>query len=363
MFNSSLFENDLEALNRAIKHTKNNFSLKIGVIVKVYDIDDEENHYGMGPEYDVMMFEQEDNEPLNVIRYKNCIAIDKMGGIGDFHEKRYRTNQIDDIKEKSSQHDGDMVLVLCIDGNAAHGIILGGVNHPARDTTLTKEAGVHMEGEYNGVNWQVNKDGELTITFKSASNIKDQKVEYQDEEAGGTFVKVDKTGSVDINDGNTENIKIDKPNKTIDLNAESDISNTTNKNFNVTAKENIDMKATKDFLLQAEGKADIIIKKNMSMEITKNLKGKAKMWDIESESIFKLKTKSMNVEGESAQIIVKSTMIQGNLFSVQTPLVTLGMNPTPALTMRTLYLGIGNVGLPVISNAIGPYSPGVFIAT
>jgi hypothetical protein len=262
-----------------------------------------------------------------------------------------------------NNQDGAIVLLLCLKGKSEQGIIIGSLGHPNKKTVLTKEAGVHMEGEYNGVNWQVNKDGELTITFKSASDVEKGEVKYADEEAGGTFVKVDKTGSVDINDGNTENIKIDKPNKTIDINADSDVSNTTNANFNITATKNINMKCTKDWLVAAEGKAELTIKKDMSMEITKNLKGKAKSWDVESETLIKVKTKQWQTQADQAQMQIKQTIWQGQLVVMQAPQILLGNSVAPALTMRTKFIGTGNLGLPVISSPMGPYSPGVFIST
>ncbi|HLD91553.1 MAG TPA: hypothetical protein VI911_11195, partial [Patescibacteria group bacterium] len=171
----------------------------------------------------------------------------------------------------------------------------------------------------------------------------------------GTYLKIDKTGSIDINDGATENIKIDKTNKTIGIKADKDVSVSTNGSFKVTAKENIQMKSTKDLLLEAEGKADIIIKKDMSFEISKNLKGKAGQIELESDSITKIKTKQLMVQGDMVQI-------QASQVQLQASMIMLGNGGTPAVTMMTKFLGIGFAGTPVVSSAIGPMSSSVFIA-
>lgn len=349
----------------AIKSAYNNFSLKTGIILKTYELDDEDNISKISVEYDVLANDQQGNRGTAPILFKKCMCLESFGGVADFFESKLRGASKDEVRRDGEieKSDGSLVLLLCINGSEDRAIIVGSVKHPARKTVLTKEAGIHMEGEYNGVNWQVNKDGELTVTFKSASSIKDGKVEYQDEEAGGSFIKVDKTGSIDLNDGKTENVKIDKTAQTIDINAEKDISNTTGANFNVTAKKNIDMKCTMDLLIDAQGKSGITIAKDMNLEVTKNFKGKAKMWDLEAETMMKVKTKQMMVEGDMMQLQVKQTMLVGTQVIVSAPMVMIGAGAAPALTMRTKFIGTGNLGLPVISSPMGPYSPGVFIAT
>ncbi|HLD91762.1 MAG TPA: hypothetical protein VI911_12245, partial [Patescibacteria group bacterium] len=212
------------------KSTYNNFSLKTGIILKSYDIDDVNNISKNFVEYDVIAIESQGNLATGPVIFKKCPSLEGFGGVANFYEAKLKASSNDKVKYDGeiAKSDGSVVLLLCINGNEDSAMIIGSSKHPARKTTLTKEAGQHLEGEYNGVNWQVNKDGELTITFKSPSSIDNQKVKYKDEKAKGTYLKIDKTGSIDINDGATENIKIDKTNKTIGIKADKDVSVSTN---------------------------------------------------------------------------------------------------------------------------------------
>src|SRR5690606_20505770 len=103
---------------------------------------------------------------------------------------------------------------------------------------------------YNGINYQVNKDGELTVTFRSATNDDGTP---KDEKAGGSFFKIDKTGSFELNDDNKDSIKIDKVAQTITLNSEKDTNIVTNAHLNITSTDNTNITAT-DLIANAEGR-------------------------------------------------------------------------------------------------------------
>jgi len=98
----------------------------------------------------------------------------------------------------------------------------------------------------------------------------------------------------------------------------------------------------KDLLLNASGKATISIKQDVSLEFGANVKAKATMFDINAESMIKIKTKTISLDGQQ---------------------IMLGQGGSPALTMSTMYLGTGNLGMPVISSSSGPFSSKVFIAS
>jgi hypothetical protein len=345
-----------------VKQLSSDVTLKLGIVLKVLEIDDPDNRLEIAPEYNVMTIEDE-----NVSVYQNCLCAESFGNAADFFTAKLRPTK-DEVKTKKQatpqDQNGAIVLLLCLKGKSEQGVILKSLGHPNKKTPLTKEAGLHMEGEYNGVNWQVNKDGELTVTFKTPSTINDEgSVEYLDEEIGGTFVKIDKEGSVEISDSKAESIKINKTDQTISIEAEKDISHTTNANFNVVAKENIDLQATKDLLFSAEGKADVIIKKDMKAEISKNFKLKAKQVEVESESMIRIKARQAMLEASLLDMQVKQVTIKGNIVNVNASKIILGTGATPAVTLNTKFIGTGNLGGPVVSTAIGPFSPTVFVGS
>jgi len=360
---SSLLEETTNQFN-ALHTAFNNFSLKTGVIIKSYEIDDEENITKILTEYDVLAIEQQGDKGTAPVIFRKCIALQGFGGVADFYEYRLTPSSKDEIKSDGEidKCDGSIVLLLCLNGSEDKGIIVGFLKHPSRDTTITEESGKHLEGEFNGVNWQINDDGELTVTFKSPSSIENQEVTYADEEAGGTFLKIDKTGSFEIDDDNGQKIKIDKTEQTISVNSVGDTSFTTDANFKITAAENMEIECM-DLLLQAEGKADLTIKKDMNLEIDGSFKGKAKKWNIESDSMIDIKTKQFMLDGAMTTISSAQVIIKGAMVTVDSSLIMLGNGGTPAVTMSTQFMGTGNVGIPVISSAIGPFSSAVFIAS
>jgi hypothetical protein len=319
------------------KKLSENMSLRLGVVVEIYDLEDEQNISKMMPEYDVMVVQDD-----NTVNYKNCMAVDSFGGVSDYFMKKLRKPK-DSKKVKASgslkKQNGSIVLMLCIDGSSEQAVIIGSIAHPDRKTgQLTKELGHHMEGEFNGLNWKVDKDGALTITFKSAT---DNDGKPQDTKAGGSAIKIEKDGSLEAADGNKERIRIDKTKKTIDITAEADISATTDASFNVTAKKNASVKSTADLLADAGG--SLMIKSGGS-------------FGIEAKGAFELKAPDVKIQGENG------VTVKGSQIVIDAPLINVGNGGTPALILTTQFLGIGNLGAPVFSQAIGPYSATVFIA-
>ena len=318
----------------------NNVCLRVGVVVETLDIDNINNLSKTDVEYHVMVMEQEQDGGTNASMYKNCITMDAFGGIADFFEfKKRATSTPQDLTKKGSinndKNDGSMVLLLCIDGNAEKGIIVGAIRHPSKKTTLTKENGQHAEGEFNGVNWQVNKDGEFTVTFKSATDNKGKP-----KETHNTHIKLDKTGSAELSDG-VDSIRIDKPAKLISVRSSGGIIETATENYTLSAK-NVKASSTMDLVLAAQGRASFTSAKDMSFESQGVLKGSGKSIELQSQSMIK---------------------IQGNQMMVNVPQIMLGAGATPAVTSMTQVISIGNLGIPIVGNMMGPFSGSVFIGS
>lgn len=335
----TLLEEQGEESQGIFGHTFNNVSLKSGAILAMYEVDDDKNITKLGPEYDVVVIEQRQDQGQASTIYKNCLATDAFGSIADFLEFRRRVPEKAKEYKQSLDPDemnGAFVLLLCLDGQSEKGIILGGLRNPQRKEVLNKESGQHLEFEFNGVNITIDKEGTFKLEYKSSSN---NKGEYSDEEAGGSYFAIKKDGTVEIKDGNKEAIVIDKTGKKIDLTAEADISNTTDANFNVTAKKSVNVTATMDLIAKAEGKAAITAGSTIN---------------VKAESEVKIVSPIMKVSADSM------VQIQSNQIDIKGQIVNLGQGGPPALTLQTLFLGTGNLGAPVLSQAIGPFSANVF---
>mgnify|MGYP000858669474 CR=1 FL=1 len=348
VMNSSLFSSKTSK-EYGEAYRKNTFAdtnLKQGIVIKVYEIDDKLNKTKKFPEYDVLVVEQKQNSTQEPIIYKHCIAIDKFGGIADYFE--FKVRAVDGRKEDSKapldidfeNQFGNMVLVLCQDGSTDKGVIVNSVPHPGRKTKLDKDAGVHLEGEYNGLNWQINKDGEFTITFKSKTNVKG---EPQDETAGGTHLKIDKKGSVDINanlEGDEETyIRMDKENKDLGLKAGANIGFTAKKDVAITADGGISGKAKGSVSFEAEGTAKVAAKSSLTLE---------------GKSEVTIKGGNLTADVGKIFTLAAETFLGGKVY--------VGDGGAPAVIGTTKFIGQGNHGAPVVCSAVGPFSSSVFIA-
>jgi hypothetical protein len=320
-----------------------NTTLKLGIVTKVYDINDKENINKKTPEYDVTTIEQNAKSNIGITQYNKCICIDGFGGLADFFEYKLRpkSKTVEPSKDPKVEfptnlgnQTGNMVLLLCLDGSVDKAIIIKSLPHLGRKTNLTKENGVHMEGEYNGVNWKVNKDGEFTLTFRSATNDEGKII---NDKYSGTFVKIDKTGSFQAKDKHNF-VKMDNDKGGISLTTDATQSTKADKNIELTAK------------------ADFIVKSNKwNTEIAGSATNKAASWGMEVSGDVNVKASGpIKLDSSLLDIKTKTVNIQANA-------INLGVGGAPAIILTTKFIGIGNLGGPVISSPLGPFSSVVFI--
>jgi hypothetical protein len=337
---SSLLAFDHDGVTDAYKNSKSNFSLKTGIVIKSYDTNDPQNVSGVAVEYDVLTIDQSKDHGTSGVIYKKCLSVDGFGGLSDFMEAKLRPASDKKVIKDAEigNSDGAIVMLLCINGIEDRGVIIGSLKHPGRKTRLDKEAGLHLEGEYNGLNWKIDKDGALAVTFRSAT---DSKGKASDEKSGGSNFKIEKDGSIELNDNNKEKIRIDKTNKTVTINAEKDISNTTEGNFNVTAKQSTNVTTTKDILMAASGNCKLTSQGDFTVEAQASGNLKASSWNIKADDFIEARAGSIRLS--SSQVMV-------------------GQGGTPAVINSTQVLTFVPPGIPSIGIMIGPFSGSVFIA-
>ena len=320
------------------KKTYQNSSLRVGIIRETYGLKDLKNVSKLVPEYDVMVFEQNEDRGSTVITYKNCMAASALGSIADFFEANLRK-----MKKKKSKgetpsmngQNGAVVLLLCLDSMSEKGIIVGALSHPDRKSTLIDNE-PHLEGEYNGVNIKVEKDGSTTLTFKGATDNDGLVV---DKEQGNTVMSIEKDGTYQVKHKAITQ-RFEKKGKA-SLIADDDISNTTKKNFNITATESVNIKATKDLLAEC---VKLVIKASGSAML------ECQKLEVKSESDINLKGSQIQIEAESMAMIKASSITLDGLVALG------GAGGQPVLILSTMFIGIGNLGIPVISNAISGFA-------
>lgn len=358
VMNSSLFQTEEDSSESYFNDIYKNTSLKTGIVLEVYEIDNKLNLNKKVPEYDVLVVEQNKTSTLAPTIYKNCITIDGFGGVADFFEYKLRPASVKEEEGEKTPVDtnfkkqyGSMVLLLCLDGSTDKGIIIKSVPHQGRSSNLTKENGLHLEGEYNGLNWQINKSGELTVTFKSRTN---DKGEPQNTGAGGSFLKMDKTGSIELNDGLSSSFKMDKSTQTMTLESGLDLDISSVGDVSVESGGNIAALASNFSLNTGQGTAAI---NTLTMEMSILGEGtiESTLLDIKAQAKMGVEAPLLSLKGNLIQM-------QGDLIEMKGSLILLGgAGGLPAPTFQTQYIGIGNLGAPVISAILGPFSSNVFV--
>lgn len=170
------------------------------------------------------------NSPVEM----NCRVIRQFGGVYNYQDSVMSGYKFDDKPDPTSDFTakaGDTVLVVALNGQSRDGIILGCIMHPARKSTIPVNKGPYYQSEFNGVETVINDQGEYTLTFKALptniAKLKDKpskRIEppKYDLKIGGSFLKFDKTGSIEISDKaekDLQNIRLDKANGTITVNS------------------------------------------------------------------------------------------------------------------------------------------------
>jgi hypothetical protein len=324
---------DMHGFNKSYK----NYPLRIGVVIAGYPVGDPKNKSGLTSEYDVQVTEQMEDRGATAIVYRNCIAAEALGSIADFFEKSLRVKK---AKTTSGQaidlkgQNGAIVLLLCLDGMSDKGIIISALTHPDRKTTLIDE-GPRLEGAYNGINIKVEKDGSTTLTFNGATDHDGKVVKDQ----GTTVLGIEKDGSFQFQH-KTITHRLDKNGQST-LTTDDNITNKTKKDAVTTADGNISLTATKDFALS-------------SVKMAINASGSASLAgatiDLNSQGALSLEGSQITLAAQSmASIKASNITLTGNV-------ALGGPGGQPVLIMSTMFQGIGNLGLPVISFAISGFA-------
>ncbi len=164
--------NDMMEKMAGFNKTYKNYPLRVGVISQIYAYNDFNNFSKLSTEYDVQVFEQNEDRGNTILKYKNCIGVDGLGSIADYFEKNFRpmtmnTNPTGVLN--TTYQNGSVVILLCLDGVTEKAVIIGGLNHPSRPTKLTTTQ-PQLYGEYNGINVSINPDGSGTLLVQGATD-------------------------------------------------------------------------------------------------------------------------------------------------------------------------------------------------
>jgi hypothetical protein len=202
-------------------------SIKQGKVVAVYGPGDKKNISKKFVEYTVVASSQI-NLTTVPVTYFQCRTASLFGGVADFSRWTPRLTK-DDAKYVT----GSLVMLLCVKGDRRDAYIIGGFPNPG-DTEKDSPPSEfpYYEFEFNGINLEINKLGELTLFRRGPTNddasVKDDKGE------GFTFKLTNDGNAYFGQKDETVGFTLDKTNKIYKLVAKGDIQSETDGEFKIT---------------------------------------------------------------------------------------------------------------------------------
>lgn len=178
-----------------------------GQLEKLYFVDDAANVSKTFVEYDVSVRDAHGGQST----FRNVRSLYSFFGFNDFDETILEVNETAlsgklDPSNFFKNKNGNVVILAFIDGSKDKPVIIGALNHP-RKTGAKRADGVRKKGEFRGFAWEINKLGELILTY-NGNRKPDGKLERQD--TGPTVIKIDKAGVFSISDNKGQKLEINR---------------------------------------------------------------------------------------------------------------------------------------------------------
>jgi len=146
--------------------------------------------------------------------YEHCFLADSFGSFADFIRFTLRADT-SARRNPVKPGVGAKVIVACLNGESQNPVIISGI--PDAATPVDDEAdGHHFDAVFNGVEFNINAQGELLITYGGATNADATLADGVDRDAVGTTIVLQKNGNVKVADVDGKNtILLDHENSQI----------------------------------------------------------------------------------------------------------------------------------------------------
>lgn len=334
--------------------------LKLGTVIRSVYPDDGDSITKLEMEYDVLITENNHKYGVNASVYRNCRVNNQFGNNNNSTVNTFFEASTD----QGVFQNGSTVAVLCVDGrsDAGNPLIMCGVSN--RDPlkalkTYKRSDGQFYDFNFNGVNVNINKDGEYMVQFNSPIDFKGNKT---NEAAAGTTLKIDKNGVFSVLDNENESftldrvnkvatwtngndsIIIDKANKKIELISSGEVDQSSKAKFNISSQDELNTNSQKDTNIASAANATIKSGQALNMNVGSN-------WvvNVQGNTTFMSGGNLIMQSGNTAQMMGEINLIgTGNIQAA-------GVGISTAI-------GVGNLGGPVLSTIITGSST-VFIGT
>lgn len=210
-------------------------------------------------EYSVLVnYKGADSSGSTSTVFQNCLLIDLFGNAAD--TLSYTMRKPKQLFDTQNIFDtGSKVLVLCVQAQSTLAYIIGGARFHTPDGLSTQEAGHNLFFEFNGLKVTINKDGELTTTFRGATDDQGKLLPSANKSAEGSSVSLSKDGSLKLYTAkNHQSIKIDHTSKTIETSADKAWNIFSNGTATIRSQEATTLSSGKGTTIVALDNVDIL---------------------------------------------------------------------------------------------------------
>jgi hypothetical protein len=165
------------------------YSLRVGRVIQAYSGGSGRN-INKDILYDVEIVHSDGDGGFAPLIFSKCQVASLFGGIADYIKW---TPRIANFNPDTQIGLGSRVLLLCTNANRTSAYIIGGIPHPEDKTVETFSNNHHFKAEFNGVNFNVNNDGDLVIQHRGATKEDGSIISTT---GSNTFLSFDKEGFI-----------------------------------------------------------------------------------------------------------------------------------------------------------------------
>lgn len=198
-----------------------NVHLRHGEVIEVILPNDKRSVSKKFQEYKVLVQHRGGDGAASSIVYQNCYVSNIFGGAGDLLKFTFRPKTIEDT---AGLGQGSKVVILCLNGETSNALIIAGLRDGGNTTAADgTNLGHHLIFSFNGIDFIINDDGELSLRFSGATKADGSLRDGVQATNSGTFFKMTKDGSMDLGNGK-EHLAVDHQNNVVTIQADQDIN-------------------------------------------------------------------------------------------------------------------------------------------
>ena len=223
----------------------NSIALYLGEVTQIIYPEDDLSLSKKYVEYVVSVILREGSSTASTTLFNGCIVGQLFGGFAD--QMNYTLRKDAGAQNKTGGPGiGSKVLLMCVNGVRANPVIIGGLpDSRFKDKDKhSKTDGHNLFFEFNGTQFTINKDGELKLTFRGATNTDGTLTKDAVKEAEGSYIQINKEGDIKIATPKDDQfVHINHKDKKIEMQAQSEWDVTIKGTVNITADQHVNIKS------------------------------------------------------------------------------------------------------------------------